>query len=60
MRADEVLGEGQNDAEFKGVKVRKGTARAFIHNVRIINDSSSTQIDKAAAFKDIEGCPPGA
>jgi hypothetical protein len=53
MRAEEILAEDRNDAEFNDVKVRKGTVGELVHNVRVINASALIEAQKTASSKDI-------
>ena len=58
MRAEDVLADQQNQAQFKGVTVRKGTVGAFLANARLWLDDASSSDDKAIAERDIVDALP--
>ena len=53
MRAEDVLADQQNQGQFNGVTVRKGTVGAFLANARLSLDEASSVDDKAIAERDI-------
>ena len=58
MRAEDVLADQQNQGQFKGVTVRKGTVGAFLANARLWLDDASSSVDKAIAERDIVDALP--
>jgi len=58
MRAEDVLADQQNQAQFNGVTVRKGTVGAFLANARLWLDDTSSSDDKAIAERDIVDALP--
>lgn len=58
MRAEDVLADQQNQGQFKGVTVRKGTVGAFLANARLWLDDTSSSDDKAIAERDIVDALP--
>ena len=53
MRAEDVLADQQNQGQFNGVTVRKGTVGAFLANARQWLDDASSIDEKAVAERDI-------
>ncbi|MDO8052303.1 hypothetical protein O3301_27900 [Janthinobacterium sp. SUN211] len=53
MRAEDVLPDQQNQGQFNGVTVRKGTVGAFLANTRLWLDDTSSSAEKAIAERDI-------
>ena len=53
MRAEDVLADQQNQGQFNGVTVRKGTVGAFLANARLGLDDTSSIAEKAIAERDI-------
>ncbi|MCC7703300.1 hypothetical protein IGS59_13700 [Janthinobacterium sp. GW460P] len=58
MRAEDVLPDQQNQGQFNGVTVRKGTVGAFLANARLWLDEASSVDDKAIAERDIADALP--
>jgi hypothetical protein len=58
MRADDVLSDQTNEADFGGVTVRKGTVGAFLANARVWSDAEASAEDRAAAEQDILDAVP--
>lgn len=58
MRAEDVLPDQQNQGQFNGVTVRKGTVGAFLANARLWLDEASSVDDKAIAERDIVDALP--
>jgi hypothetical protein len=58
MRAEDVLPDQQNQGQFYGVTVRKGTVGAFLANARLWLDDASSVEDKAIAERDIVDALP--
>lgn len=58
MRAEDVLADQQNQGQFKGITVRKGTVGAFLANARLWLDDASSSDDKAIAERDIVDALP--
>ncbi|MDO8031845.1 hypothetical protein O3297_00295 [Janthinobacterium sp. SUN128] len=53
MRAEDVLPDQQNQGQFNGVTVRKGTVGAFLANARLWLDETSSDADRSMAERDI-------
>ncbi|KAB0331867.1 hypothetical protein LSO07_09215 [Janthinobacterium sp. PLB04] len=53
MRAEDVLADQQNQGQFNGVTVRKGTVGAFLANARLWLDETSSDADRSSAERDI-------
>lgn len=53
MRAEDVLPDQQNQGQFNGVSVRKGTVGAFLANARLWLAETSSDAEKAIAERDI-------
>ncbi|AXL49272.1 preprotein translocase subunit SecD [Paraburkholderia caffeinilytica] len=53
MRADQVLPDHINQADFNGTTVRKGTVAAFLANARIWTDAGASEAARAQAEADI-------
>lgn len=53
MRAEDVLPDQQNQGQFNGVTVRKGTVGAFLANARLWLDDASSDADRSSAERDI-------
>ncbi|MGX9731010.1 hypothetical protein OPV09_09170 [Janthinobacterium sp. TB1-E2] len=58
MRAEDVLPDQQNQGQFNGVTVRKGTVGAFLANAKVWLDESSGIDEKAIAKRDIVDALP--
>ncbi|MET4897822.1 hypothetical protein RN629_11795 [Sphingomonadaceae bacterium jetA1] len=58
MRADEVLAEDANRAEFGGLSVRKGTIAAFLMNARVWSDPTTGDEARRQAEADIRDAAP--
>ncbi|MBW3510725.1 MULTISPECIES: hypothetical protein [Janthinobacterium] len=58
MRAEDVLPDQQNQGQFNGVTVRKGTVGAFLANAKVWLDESSGIDEKAVAERDIVDALP--
>ncbi len=53
MRAEDILSDQQNQREFQGVTVRKGTVGAFLVNARVLRDTAAPAEARAQAEQDI-------
>ena len=53
MRAEDVLPDQQNQGQFNGVTVRKGTVGAFLANARLWLDEASSDTERSSAERDI-------
>ena len=53
MRAEDVLPDQQNQGQFNGVTVRKGTVGAFLANARLWLDETSSDAERSSAERDI-------
>ena len=53
MRADDVLADQQNQGQFNGVTVRKGTVGAFLANARLWLDETTSDAERGIAERDI-------
>ncbi|MDQ4628598.1 hypothetical protein [Janthinobacterium lividum] len=53
MRAEDVLPDQQNQGQFNGVTVRKGTVGAFLANARLWLDDASGSAERSIAERDI-------
>jgi hypothetical protein len=53
MRAEEVLADQQNQGQFNGVTVRKGTVGAFLANARLWLDDASSDAERSSVERDI-------
>lgn len=53
MRAEDVLPDQQNQGQFNGVTVRKGTVGAFLANARLWMDETSSDTERSSAERDI-------
>ncbi|WP_215405410.1 hypothetical protein [Janthinobacterium sp. JC611] len=53
MRAEDVLPDQQNQGQFNGVTVRKGTVGAFLANARLWLDETSSGAERSGAERDI-------
>lgn len=58
MKAQDVLPDGMNQGTFNGIAVRKGTVGAFLANVRVCADPTSSDETQAAARRDIQDAMP--
>jgi len=58
MRPEEILPDNVNQAEIKGVVVRKGSVGAFLANARILADPAASAEDRAIAERDIVAMVP--
>ncbi|MGK5070756.1 hypothetical protein [Janthinobacterium sp. RT4P48] len=53
MRAEDLLPDEQNEGQFNGVSVRKGTVGAFLGNARRWLDESGSSVERSTAERDI-------
>lgn len=53
MRAEELLPDEQNQGQFQGVTVRKGTVGAFLINARTWLDTGNSSAQRTEAERDI-------
>ncbi|PMQ15676.1 hypothetical protein [Janthinobacterium sp. AD80] len=53
MRAEDVLPDEQNEGQFNGISVRKGTVGAFLGNTRRWLDESGSSVERSTAERDI-------
>lgn len=53
MRAEDILSDQQNQREFQGVTVRKGTVAAFLANARVHQNTGAPADARAQAEHDI-------
>ena len=53
MRAEDVLPDQQNEGQFNGVTVRKGTVGAFLANARLWLDAATGSAERDSAERDI-------
>ncbi|PLY41249.1 hypothetical protein CSZ94_16595 [Janthinobacterium sp. ROICE36] len=53
MRAKDVLPDQQNQGQFNGVIVRKGTVAAFLANARLWLDETASVAERTIAERDI-------
>ncbi|WP_454773969.1 hypothetical protein [Janthinobacterium tructae] len=53
MRAEDVLDDQQNQGQFNGVTVRKGTVGAFLANARLWLDETTSDAERSIAERDI-------
>ena len=58
MRAEDVLPDEQNEGQFNGISVRKGTVGAFLCNARRWLDESSSIAERTMAERDIVDALP--
>lgn len=58
MRAEDLLPDEQNQGQFSGVTVRKGTVGAFLLNARAWLDPASSARQQAEAERDIVDALP--
>ncbi|MGK5007598.1 hypothetical protein [Janthinobacterium sp. LB2P70] len=58
MRAEDVLPDQQNQGQFNGVTVRKGTVGAFLANAKVWLDESSGSAERSMAERDIVDALP--
>lgn len=58
MQAKDILPDGMDHSEFKGVEVRKGTVGAFLANARVCTDTQASPEAVAAARRDIQDALP--
>ncbi|KKO65291.1 hypothetical protein VM94_00823 [Janthinobacterium sp. KBS0711] len=58
MRAEDVLPDQQNQSQFNGVTVRKGTVGAFLANARLWLDENSSIAERSTAERDIADALP--
>ena len=58
MRAEDVLPDQQNQGQFNGVTVRKGTVGAFLANARRWLDEASSEAERSSAERDIVDALP--
>ena len=58
MRAEDVLADNTNEADFNGLTVRKGTVGAFLANVQIWRNTEATHQDRQIAERDIIDAVP--
>ena len=53
MRAEDVLPDQQNQSQFNGITVRKGTVGAFLANARLWLDDTGGSAERSSAERDI-------
>ena len=53
MRAEDVLPDEQNEGQFNGISVRKGTVGAFLGNASLWLDESVSSVERSTAERDI-------
>ncbi|WP_315834813.1 hypothetical protein [Bradyrhizobium prioriisuperbiae] len=53
MRAEDILPDGVDQAEYDGVTVRKGSIAAFLANAVVLTDANATAEARAAAERDM-------
>ena len=53
MRAEDVLPDQQNQSQFNGITVRKGTVGAFLANARLWLDDTGSSAERNSAERDI-------
>ncbi|MGK5012202.1 hypothetical protein [Janthinobacterium sp. MDB2-8] len=53
MRAEDVLPDQQNQSQFNGITVRKGTVGAFLANARLWLDDAGSSAERSSAERDI-------
>jgi hypothetical protein len=58
MRAEDLLPDHINQAQFNGVTVRKGSVGAFLVNARVLSDPAASVESRAAAERDILAALP--
>ncbi|WP_058050890.1 hypothetical protein [Janthinobacterium sp. Ant5-2-1] len=58
MRAEDVLSDQQNQGQFNGVTVRKGTVGAILTNARLWLDENSSIAERSIAERDIVDALP--
>jgi hypothetical protein len=58
MRAEQILPDHVNQADFKGVPIRKGTVAAFLANARIWADPGVSETARAQAETDLAEALP--
>ncbi|NHQ90211.1 hypothetical protein [Janthinobacterium lividum] len=58
MRAEDVLPDQQNQGQFNGVTVRKGTVGAFLSNAKVWLDESRSSAERSIAERDIVDALP--
>ncbi|MNN02597.1 hypothetical protein D3C81_1152610 [compost metagenome] len=58
MRAEDVLPDEQNEGQFNGISVRKGTVGAFLGNARRWLDENSSIAERTMAERDIVDALP--
>ena len=58
MRAEDVLPDQQNQGQFNGVTVRKGTVGAFLAKARLWLDEPSGSAERSIAERDIVDALP--
>ncbi len=58
MRADDVLADDTNQAEFAGMSVRKGTIAAFLINAKVWSDAATDEKARDQAEADIREAIP--
>jgi len=58
MQASDVLPDHQNQGDFNGVTIRKGTIAAFLANATVWSDPATAQAQRAIAEAHIEEALP--
>lgn len=58
MRAEDILPDHQNHAEFKGVRIRKGTVAAFLADARVWCDPAAEPGQRRQAEHDMRDSLP--
>ena len=54
----DIIADGVEKVEIKGVEIRKGTAGAFLANIEILEAADASEAEKQAAIKMIEQLAP--
>lgn len=58
MRPEDILPEGIDTVESRGVTVRKGTVAAYIANISVVENDSSTTEEKEKALAVMKELAP--
>lgn len=58
MRAEDVLPDDVNQAEYRGITIRKGSVAAFLANAAAFGDPAVRGTARAAVLRDIETALP--
>ncbi|WED43925.1 hypothetical protein [Legionella cardiaca] len=54
----DILADGVDYTEFKGVRVRKATVAAFIANIEVLEDVNTSAEDKSQAIRTLMDLAP--